>query len=307
MKKKNITIEEKNLRREKAEALRRARRTNKLKNAGITDDQINQLMDEENARSILCVYYGTYTVDLGPQDVIKKVWDKKTKKIVEVSRKETVILRGREAAEHYITEKKYDVLLFKPTHCYIKATAENAEEIAEDLRKEIGRCSITKHDRLTVKEVIEKFHPKTEQEKKPTNNTSEIKKAAKEKRKEANKKKAEMRTFYAAKRKGGISKRIQKYNKPLAEKIEKWLKEQKAAEASRKKGSKEERAKHRQLTSLEAKANKNARKAAKHLATVERHKEAEKKRQEANVKAKAAKVAAIKKKNPEEGKLELAA
>lgn len=313
MKKKNntptgkiITIEMKNKRREEAEALRRARRTERLKSAGITDEQMKQLIEEKDARSILCMYYGKYIVDLGEKEITKKI-RKKRGRIVEVTRKEHTILRGREAAEHYIKEKKLDVILFKPTHCYIKSTAEKAEEIADDLRKEIGRCSITKHDNMTVKDVIEKFHPTPEVPKQPTNNTTEKKKVAKKKRKDENKKQAEMRAFYAAKRKGSVSKRIKKFNKPLAEKIEKWLKEQKVAEASRKKGSKEERAKHKQLSSTEMKANKRARKAVKHLAMVERRKEAEKKRQEVNQKAKDAKVAEIKKKNPKQGKLEMAA
>ena len=121
-----VSIEIKNKRREEANALRQARRTNRLKNAGITDEQIKQLIEDEAARSILCIYYGNYVCNLGKETVTKKIYNKEQKKMVEVTREEDIILRGRTAAEHYITEKKYDVLKFMPTCCYIKATKNTA-------------------------------------------------------------------------------------------------------------------------------------------------------------------------------------
>jgi hypothetical protein len=292
MKNKNKTqnkevIEKKNQRRAEAEARCSARRTNKLKAAGVTDEQIEQLIADENARTILCIYYGNYTVDLGEQEVEVKKYNKETNRYEPTKIVKNVILRGRAAAEHTIREKELDVITFGSTYCFIKTTADKAEDIAKDLRADIGRCYITKHQKLTVKEAVEKLNPKPVEEKKPTYNTSERKKAAKAKRKAENMKRASMRPYYAALRKGGVSARIKKYNKTLANKIEKWLKEHKAAEAKKAEASKEYRAKHRQLTSIEMKANKRARKAAKHIAAQERRKEREKKQMEKNAISKA--------------------
>ena len=279
---KTITIEQRNQRRAEAEARCSARRTNKLKAAGVTDEQIEQLIADENARTILCIYYGSYTVDLGEQEVEVKKRNKETNSYEPTKIVKNVILRGRAAAEHTIREKELDVITFASTYCFIKTTADKAEEIAKDLRATIGRCYITKHKRLPAKEEAERLNPKPKKEKKPTYNTSERKKTAKAKRKAENTKKAEMRPYYAAYRKGGVSARIKKYNKTLADKIEKWLEERKAAEAKKVEADKEHRAKHRQLTSLEMKANKRARKAAKHLATKERRREREKERMKNN-------------------------
>jgi hypothetical protein len=282
--KKTISIEQEKQRRAEAEARCSARRTNKLKAAGATDEQIEQLIAEENARTILCMYYGSHTVDLGEQEVEVKKYNKK-KKCYELTKvKKNVTLRGRAAAEYTIREKKLDVIAFASTHCFIKTTADKAEEIANDLRAAIGRCYITKHEKLPAKEAVEKLNPKPEEKKKPTCNTSERKKAAKAKRNDENMKKVEMRPYYAALRKGGVSARIKKYNKTLADKIEKWLKERKAAKAEKEEADKEYRAQHRQLTSLEMKANKRARKAVKHLAAQKRRREREKKQAEYNAK-----------------------
>ena len=284
---KTVTIEQRNQRRAEAEARCSARRTKRLKAAGATDEQIEQLAAEENARTILCMYYGSYTVDLGEQEVEVKKYNKEKKCYEPTKVKKNVILRGRAAAEYTIRKKELDVIVFASTYCFIKTTADKAEEIAKDLRATIGRCYITKHEKLPAEEAVEKLNPKPEEKKKPTYNTSERKKAAKAKRKAENKQKAEMRPYYAALRKGGVSARIKKYNKTLADKIEKWLEERKAAKAKKEEANKEYRAKHRQLTSFEMKANKRARKAAKHLATQERRREREKKQMEYNAKLKA--------------------
>lgn len=284
---KTTAIEVKNQRRAEAEARCSARRTNKLKKAGITDEQIEQLIAEENARTILCIYYGNYTVDLGEQEVEVKHYNKEKRCFEPTKVKKNVILRGRAAAEHSIREKELDVIIFGSTYCFIKTTADKAEEIANDLRATIGRCYITKHKRLPVKETVEKLNPKPKEEKKPSFNTSERKKAAKAKRKEENIKKATMRPYYAALRKGGVCARIKRHNPSLAEKIEAWLKEHKKIEAKRAEADKEHRSKHKQLTSLEMKANKCARKAIKHLAAQERRREREKKQAEYNAKMRA--------------------
>lgn len=284
---KTVSIEEVNKRRAEAEARCSARRTNKLIAAGATKEQIEQLITEENARTILCIYYGNHTVDLGEQEVEVKKYNKEKRCYEPTKVTKNVILRGRNAAEHTIREKGLEVIAFASTHCFIKTTADKAEEIANDLRATIGRCYVTKHERLPVKETMEKLNPKPEEKKKPTYNTSERKKAAKARRKAANIKKAEMRPYYAALRKGGVSARIKMHNKTLADKIEKWLKEHEAAEAKKAEADKEHRAKHRQLTSIEMKANKRARKTAKYLAAKERRREREKKQAEYNTKMQA--------------------
>lgn len=284
--KKTKNIKKKNQRLAEAEARCSARRTKALKKEGATDAQIEQLITEENARTILCMYYGKHTVDLGEQEIEIKKYNKEKNCYEPVKVTKNVTLRGRAAAEYTIREKNLDVLVFRPTHCFIKTTADKAEEIAKDLHATIGRCYITKHKKLPAKEAVEKLNPKPKDEKKPTCNTSERKKAAKTKRKAENIKRAEMRPYYAALRKGGVKARIKKYNKTLADKIEKWLEEQKN-KPEKKKDSKEYRAAHRQLSSFEMKANRHARKAAKHLAAQERRREREKKQAEYNAKMKA--------------------
>lgn len=248
------------------------------------DSIINDLQTKENLRTILCIYYGTFTVDIGEQEVEVKRYNKETNRYELVKEKKNVVLHGRAAAEYYIKEKKLDVLYYAPTHCYIKATSDNAEEIAKDLRKEIGRCYITKHKKLPVKEEIENLKEKPKKEGKPSYNTSERKKAAKAKRKEENKKRAEMRPYYAAWRKGGVNARIKKHNPVLADKIEKWIKARIKEETEKAERNKEYRSKHRQLTSIEMKANKCARRAAKFIAAKERRKEQELKRMKYNAK-----------------------
>ena len=281
---KTVNIEQRNKRLAEAEARCSARRTKKLKADGATDEQIEQLIADENTRTILCMYYGKHTVDLGEQEVEVKKYNKEKKCYEPTKVKKNVTLRGRAAAEYTIRQKNLEVITFASTHCFIKTTADKAEEVANDLRTNIGRCYITKHKKLPAKEAVKSLEEKPKEEKKPTFNTSERKKAAKAKRKASNKHKTDMRPYYAALRKGGVNARIKKYNKPLADKIEKWLKERKATENKKAEKSKEYRAQHRQLTSLEMKANKRARKAAKHLAAQERHKEREKKQAEYNAK-----------------------
>ena len=211
----------------------------------------------------------------------------KTKKYEEVTEKQNVILRGRQAAEYSIRQKELDVIAFGPTNCFIKTTKDKAEEIATDLRKEIGRCYITKHEKLPAKEAVESLQEKPKEEKSPTNNTVSIRKAAKKKRKEENEKKADMRPYYAAKRKGGVSKRIKKFNPTLAKKIEKWLDEQKKREAAKAEAADKHKRDHRQMSSAEMKHNKRARMEAKRNAAKERRTAAEKKRAEYNAKLRA--------------------
>lgn len=257
----------------------RARRYNALLKSGLTEDQAKEFMENLNIRTIMILPFSSFSV----QDEMKK------KKETEVPN----ILQGVSAVLKFLEDNKIEVLCSNSMAVYFNTVKDKIEEM-KTLFKDVGRL------------YIHSWHPaeeKKEKVKKPTTNTAEVKKAAKEKRKNDNKQHVVMRPFYTALRKGGVSARIKKHNPSLAEKIEKWIEEQRASEASRKKGSKEERSKHRQLTSMEMKVNKRARKAAKHLATVERKAAAERKRQEANQKAKAAKIAA----KPTQTELKMAA
>lgn len=270
----------KNKKKEEAIMLSDARRMDKLRRAGVSQADIEKLAAEAKTRIVLCLYYNKYTVEV----------EEKGKK---------TILRNADAAMHYFKGMKYDVISSSKTYAYIKTDNESVDELVENLRENIGRCIITKPTKLTVAQTIEKLHPKPKQPKKPTNNTPEVRKAAKKKRKEANKKKAAMRPFYAALRKGGVSQRIKKFNKPLAEKIEKWLKEQRKAEEAKAEEDKEYRAKHRQLTNLEKKSARRAKKAIKSLERKQKIQAYEKKNSE--------KKANNAKKTPKQTKLNIAA
>ena len=194
-------------------------------------------------------------------------------------------LRGRHAVEKFLKDNKIETAGAGPTYCWIKTDKDHVDEIVE-LLKPVGRTSITKPEPMTAEKI-------------------EAKKKAKAARKAENMRRAYMRSFYAAKRKGGVSKRLKRHNPTLADKIEKWLKEQKASEAKKAEENKEYRAKHRQLTSVEMKANKHARKAAKHIAAQERRREREKKRADYN--AKQAEIRAQKAQKPVQTELKMAA
>lgn len=285
------------------------RRLRSLKRLGFSDEEIVKIFKDEAVRTVLCTYYGTFTVEDGTKTIKKRVYDKDHHFTGSYTEEDVPnILRGRAAVEKFLKDNDINVIAIGPAYCWIKTDVDNVDKVTE-LLKPIGRTNVNKPEPVT-KESLEKKQQQDRRayakaHKKPSNNTDEAKAAAKSSRKAAKKKAADMRPYYAAKRKGGVSKRIKKFNKPLAEKIEKWLKEQKAAEASRKKGSIEERAKHRQLTSTEMKANKRARKAAKCLATKERRKEAEKKAMERNAAERAKR--AQKAKKPTQTELKMAA
>ena len=257
---------------------RRQRRLRHLAKLGFSEEQIQEIFKDEAVRMVLCLYYTSFTMK---STRVKKVYHRgKDHKVTNVEEKEVeVTLTGRQAAEMFLKENNIEAVKIGPTYCYIKTDVDHVDDITSKL-KEIGRTSVTAPEPMS-KEKLDKQKEeqrKTERKanKKPSNNTAEAKKAAKKARKDANKKAAEMRAYYAALRKGGVCKRIKMHNKSLAEKIEKWLKEVRAKEAEKAEKSKEHRAKHRQLTSLEMKANKKVRKIAKHMAANERRREREK-------------------------------
>ena len=243
--------------RKEAEARSRARRMRSILKLGIKKEQVQKWFAEENNRMVLVLLNGQYTTEDG--------------------------VRGYKAAKKYIDDEKLTFMGGSPNAIWILSDVNNVDNVVEKL-KILGRVSVTKPEPHTKESTIKylKDKKKTEETRKPSNNTEDTKKNAKKARKEDNKSRAAMRPYYAALRKGGVSARIKKYNKALAKKIEKWLKEHKALEAEKAEKSKEYRAKHRQLTSLEMKANKRARKASKHLAAQERRKEREKERMKNN-------------------------
>ena len=272
---------------ENKKLVKRQRRLRHLAKLGLSEEEILKIFENESVRMILCLYYTSFTKK-GTR--IKKTYKRdKNHHVVDVTEKEVEItLTGHNAAEAFLKENNIEAVKIGPTYCYIKTDVDHVNDLAEKL-KEMGRVSITAPEPVT-KESLEKEKEKkrkleNKKNRKPSNNTAEAKAAAKAKRKESNIEKTNMRPYYAALRKGGVCKRIKMHNKPLAEKIEKWLEDMKKSKASKVKGSEEERAKHRQLTSLEMKHHKKARKEAKKAATKERRIEREKKRAEINAKA----------------------
>lgn len=263
-------------------AARHMRRVRSMVRLGLTENEILEIFKDESVRTVLCLYNGQFTIEDGTK--VQKVYHHDEKhRVTGVTEEEAPnILRGRYAVEKLLANNNITPIAVGPLYCWIRTDEDHLEDVKKILEP-VGRISVTKPEPVT-KESIE---AKQKEDRKPSNNTAEAKKAAKAKRKDAKQNAAQMRPYYAALRKGGVSERIKKYNKNLAEKIEAWIKEKRKEEAEKAEKNKEYRAKHRQLTSLEMKANKRARKAAKRIATQERRKSQEKVRMENNAKKKA--------------------
>lgn len=279
--------------RKEAEMRSRARRIRSLMKLKIPKEEIEAMFEEENTRTVLCLYYTSFAIEDGVKK--KRIHHRNEQhKVVSVEEVEVPsILRGKEAVKEALKRANIEPLFLGPNYCWIKTTKDDLDTILKVLEP-IGRTSVTKPKRLTKEEVAakQKAERKLEEKanRKPSNNTDEAKKAAKEKRKAVKRDAAQMRPYYAALRKGGVSERIKKHNKSLADKIEAWIKKKRKEDAEKAERDKEHRAKHRQLTSIEMKANKRARKVAKHLAAQERRREQEKKRMEKNATAKAKRI-----------------
>ena len=287
----------------------RQRRYRRLAKLGFSEDQIQEIFKHEANRMVLCLYYSSFKIEGVPR--VKKHYKRDKKHHIVEVKEETVnvTLTGRQAAEKFLEDNKIkNIMKVGPTYCYIKTDADHVDELIETL-KPLGRTSVTKPE-LMCKEKLEKdkeAERKAEHKanNKPSNNTEEVKKAAKKARKDKNKEAAEKRTYYAALRKGGVSARIKKYNKTLAEKIEKWLKERKKTAEEKAERLDKHKRDRRQMSSLEQKANKRARKAAKRLATIERLQARQKAQMENNAKLRVER--AQKAQKPVQTKLELAA
>lgn len=271
-------------------AARHMRRVRSLVRLGLTENEILEIFKNESVRTVLCLYNGKFTIEDGTK--VQKVYHRDEKhRVTSVTEEEAPnILHGRYAVEKLLANNNITPIAVGPLYCWIRTDEDHLEDIKKILEP-VGRISVTKPEPVTKESIEAKqkedCKAQNKANHKPSNNTAEAKKAAKAKRKDAKRNSAQMRTYYAALRKGGVSERIKKHNKNLAEKIEAWIKEKRKETAEKAEKSKEYRTKHRQLTSLEMKANKRARKAAKHTATQKRRKSQEKVRMENNAKKKA--------------------
>ena len=278
-----ITYDDAVKKRKEREDRTRMRRFNRMVEAGMTEDQIKEYEKNLQIRTIMVMPYSSFFFIDGTK---KKIIYHRgvdhhvtSKEEVEVDNR----LTGVSAVLAYMKSHNIEPICSNTLckgrgiphigYVYFNTTEDKLDETKE-LMKDVGRLII---HRWVAEEPAEE-----RQQRKPTKNTKDAKAAAKKARKDANKQKVDMRPYYAAKRKGGVSARIKKFNPTLSAKIEEWLAEQtkklegKKISSESKKTSKEYRAQHRQLTSQEMKANKRARKAAKFLATQERRIEREK-------------------------------
>ena len=267
--------------RKEAEARSRARRMRSMLKLGMSKEQIEEIFAQENNRMVLVLLNGNYTVQDGEREKKIRHRDKKTKTTSIEVVKVPNILCGFAAAKKYADDNKLEFMSGSRNAIWIHTDKDHVDEVVEKL-KVLGRTSVTKPELRNKETEKTRIEEEKKTPKKPTNNTVEVRKAAKAARKQANIEKANMRPYYAALRKGGVNARIKKHNPTLAEKIEKWLKDVKKAEAEKADRIDKHKRDHRQMSSIEMKANKHARKAAKSLAAKERRMAAEKKRAESN-------------------------
>ena len=292
-----------NLKKEIA-ARSRARRMRSMLKLGMSKESIQEMFAQEDNRMVLILLNGAYTVQDG---TISKTFRKRDERhrIVSVETKEVPkILRGYVAARKYVDDNKLHFMAGGTNAIWILSDKDHVDDVVKTVSI-LGRVSVTKPELHTQETESARLKKEKKSTKKPSNNTAEVKAAAKARRKQANAQKMQMRPYYAALRKGGVSARIKRYNPELAKKIEAWIKEKKAVDAKREEKLKEYRAKHRQLTSIERKSNKRARKAVKHLAALERRRELEKKRADSNAEKRAKR--AQKAQKPVQTKIEMAA
>lgn len=165
----------------------RARLYTRIVKSGLTEEQINKFKRDKNLCTITCLPYGSYSVKL----------DDKT------------ILHGTAAITHELEKQKIEILSSTNSFVFINAKKSAIDNITE-IMKDMGRMYI--YDWCLY-------------EKKPSENTKEIQKKAKNAKKAAKKQFVDMRPYYAAKRNGKVSYRIRKFNPTLAKKIEEWLKD----------------------------------------------------------------------------------
>lgn len=144
----------------------------------------------------------------------------------------------QELNEKWKKEKKKEIRYATESYCYVSKVT---EEELPDIRKGFASCEIKIRDRTVHPHVMARkwvdVTPKEKKEKKATKNTTEVKRAAKTKRKNLNIECTKMRPYWAARRKGGVSKRLAKKNPKLAAAITEWLKEHPASEKRKNRGT----------------------------------------------------------------------
>lgn len=279
----------------------RCRRIRQLVKLGLSEEKIQEIFKVKNTRVVLCLYYTSFTKE-GTR--VKKVYKRDEKHhVVDVTETEVkVTLTGRQAAEAFLEENGIKPIATGPSYCYIKTDVEHLDELLETL-KTIGRTSVTKPDPVVnamIESEVKKIKPR-----KPSGNKNPEKKHVSNKQVRDAK---SMRPIYAVLRKmrsaGAnaedvdkfIKERIKKYNPKMAAKIKESIisrakslnlalkfKNKPIAESK----SADSRAKHRQLTAIEMKARKRAKRVARHLIALERLQKRQAEAAVSNAKAKA--------------------
>lgn len=267
---------------ENKKLINRQRRIRRLVKLGLSEDKIQEIYKEESNRLILCLYYTSFSKDTTR---VKKHYTRdKSHKVTNVTEEEvTVKLTGRQAAELFLKENNIEPIALGATYCYIKTDESHLEELLDKL-KPIGRTSVTKPD--PVEDMLVKKEMKNVKPRKPSGNKDSKKNHVSNKQIRDS---HNMSPYYAVlrkmRKKGAdtskvedfINDRVKKHNPKLAEDIKKWITSKAktldlAIKFKNKPASKSEehRAKHRQLTSIEVKARKRAKKTVRHLAAIER-------------------------------------
>lgn len=185
----------------------RIRRIRKLAKSKVPPEKIEELLKNEDRRTILCLVYGTYKMEDGTR---KKTVTKRDEHHKVVGKEEIEIpniLYGVYAAKKLMEDNKIPIISYGKTYVYADIDKKDVDKVSK-LMEQVGRVHIYKWQES--KQPVKK-------DKKPSNNTDEVKKANKAA------KHINMKPFYAAKRKGCIDERIKKYNPKLAEQIQKWL------------------------------------------------------------------------------------
>ena len=168
--------------RKEAEMRSRARRIRSLMKLKIPKDEINALFEEEKTRTVLCLYYTSFTIEDGVKKKHVRHRDKSHKVISCEEIEVPAILHGKEAVKEALKRANIEPLFLGPNYCWIKTTEDDLDTILKTLEP-IGRTSVTKPKHLTAEDVAAK--KKTERKakekanRKPSNNTTEAKKAAK--------------------------------------------------------------------------------------------------------------------------------
>lgn len=120
----------------------------------------------ENKKTIFLLITGQYKVD---NVSITKLVGKNKKEVTEV-----VTLYGKDAILHTLKEHKIKYLIISNTYCIVEVDNKDVEKVLE-IMKPMGKVQVNNYTPKTI-----------EHTKKPTNNTIEVRKAAKEARKAKN-------------------------------------------------------------------------------------------------------------------------